>query len=504
MQKELLRSITVMLACIVLLVPIGCGGGSSNSSGGGRTAYTLGGTLAGLGVGQNVSLQDNGGDKLTLSANGAFSFPTRIQIGTTYAVTVQSHTPGIACSVSNGSGTVGSSDVTGIGVSCYACTERILYSFGANPTDGQQPYAGLMMDSAGNLYGTTQNGGTSGLGTVFKITADGTETILHSFGASVVDGQIPRGGVIMDTAGNLYGTTTEGGAHFGGTVFRISASGTETILYSFGTRANDGMDPYGSLIMDSAGNLYGTTGGGGSGGMGTVYKIDPAGTETVLYSFGEGSTAVPYTDGAAPSGGVIMDSAGNLYGTTSQGGAHFEGTAFKISAAGTETILYSFGASPTDGRAPAGGLIMDSAGNLYGTTAQGGANISGTVFKLDAAGNETILYAFAPRPYDGRDPNTGVITDSSGSLYGTTASGGANNNGDPAGGYGTVFKVSAAGTETILFSFGASATDGMVPFAGLIVDGAGNLYGTTVNGGPNFGTVVNGFVNGGGTVFVID
>jgi uncharacterized repeat protein (TIGR03803 family) len=297
MQKNLLRCIPAPLACILMLIPIGCGGGGgSNSTGGGETTYTLGGELAGLGAEQSVSLEDNGGDKLTLSANGAFSFPVRLQTGAAYAITVQSHTTGIGCSVSNGSGTVGSSNVTGISISCRAGTERILYSFGANATDGQEPYAGVMVDSAGHVYGTTQTGGANGLGTVFKITAAGTETILHSFGASAVDGQTPRAGVIMDSAGNLYGTTSKGGANQIGTVFRIEAAGTETILYSFGARANDGMDPLGGLIMDSAGNLYGMTSVGGSGGTGTVYKIDPSGTETILYSFGIGNTdgAIPY------------------------------------------------------------------------------------------------------------------------------------------------------------------------------------------------------------------
>lgn len=501
MQENLLRSIPATLACIVLLTPIGCGGGgSSSSSGGGEKTYTLGGTLAGLSDGQSVSLENDGGDNLTLSASGAFSFPMQLATGTAYAITVQSHTPGIACSVSNGSGTVGSSDVTGIGVSCSAGTERILYSFGANATDGQEPYAGVMIDSAGNLHGTTQIGGANGVGTVFKITAAGTETILHSFGASAVDGQTPRAGVIMDSAGNLYGTTSKGGANQIGTVFKIDTAGTETILYSFGARANDGAVPYGGLIMDSAGNLYGTTSGGGSGGTGTVYKIDPAGTETILYSFGIGNT-----DGTNPYGAPIMDSAGNLYGTTTQGGANFEGAVFRLSAAGMETILHSFWATAADGLVPTGGLIVDSAGNLYGTTAQGGANVSGTVFRIDAAGTETTLYSFGASATDGRGPGpyTGLIMDSSGSLYGTTGNGGANYI-DNVGGDGTVFKISATGTETILHSFGASATDGLVPFAGLIVDSAGNLYGTTVNGGTNFGTTMNGEVNGGGTVFVID
>jgi len=496
MQKILLRTIPAMLACIVPLALIGCGGGS-NTTGGGNTTYTLGGTLAGLSVGQSVSLEDNGGDRLTLSANGAFSFPVRLGSGTAYAITVRSHTPGIACSVSNGSGTVGSSDVKGIGVSCAAGTARILHSFGANATDGQEPYAGVITDSAGNIYGTAQTGGVNGRGTVFKISATGTETILHSFGTSATDGLTPRGGVIIDSAGNIYGTTLDGGANHMGAVFKIDTAGAETILYSFGGGANDGWSPTGGLIMDSAGNLYGTTSVGGSGGGGTVFKI--GGGETILHSFDAGNI-----DGADPYGGVIMDSAGNLYGTTTQGGAYFEGTVFKISAAGTETILHSFGASPTDGRVPTAGLIMDSAGNLYGATTYGGANTSGTVFKIDNAGTETILYSFAASATDGRlpGPYSALIMDNVGSLYGTTANGGVNHM-SPLGD-GTAFKISAAGTETILYSFGSSASDGLAPYAGLTVDSVGNLYGTTMNGGANFGTSINGFLNGGGTVFVID
>jgi len=199
-----------------------------------------------------------------------------------------------------------------------------------------------------------------------------------------------------------------------------------------------------------------------------------------------------------------MDSAGNLYGTATQGGAHFEGIAFKIDSAGRETILHSFGASATDGLDPAGGLIMDSAGNLYGTTPQGGANVSGTVFKIDSTEKESILYSFASSPTDGRWPSLymGLIMDSAGSLYGMTSAGGENHLNSY--GDGTAFKMGLDGTVTILHSFGATANDGLVPIGSLTVDSAGNLYGTTMNGGANFGKMINGKVSGGGTVFVID
>ena len=182
MQEKLLCGIPAMLACIVLLAQVGCGGGASSSSGGGGgTTYTLSGTVTGLGTGQSVSLQNTGGDQLTLSANGAFSFPMGLAAGSAYAITVKFHTPGIACSVTNGSGNVGSSNVAGIGVSCSAGTARVLHSFGANATDGQEPYAGVITDSAGNIYGTTQTGGASGRGTVFKISSTDISIVIIFF-----------------------------------------------------------------------------------------------------------------------------------------------------------------------------------------------------------------------------------------------------------------------------------------------------------------------------------
>lgn len=325
MQTSLCSRAPALLACVVTLSLIGCGGSGSEGggSGGGGASYTLGGTLGGLGTGQSVSLQDNGADTLTLSASGAFSFPMSLDTGSAYDVTVQSHTLGITCWVTNGSGTVGSSDVTGIDVSC-ASTLPVLYSFGASATDGKEPLAGLIMDGAGNFYGTTSGGGAYAGGVVFKIAASGTETILHSFGASATDGQLP-GPLIMDSAGNVYGTTASGGANSQGTVFKIDAAGTETILHSFAASGTDGLNPAGGLIMDSAGNLYGMTHGGGAYLGGVVFKIAPSGTETILYSFGASAT-----DGQGPEAGPIMDSAGNLYGTTAIGGAYGKGTVFVI------------------------------------------------------------------------------------------------------------------------------------------------------------------------------
>jgi uncharacterized repeat protein (TIGR03803 family) len=203
--------------------------------------------------------------------------------------------------------------------------------------DGQNPQAPLVMDSAGNLYGTTPNGGAGMAGTVFKLSANGTATVLYAFGSTATtDGHTPYAGLLMDSAGNLYGTTASGGANGGthgdGVVFSLNAAGKETVLYSFGAAANDGMNPYATLVMDSAGNLFGTTRAGGtyaSGGArrgGTVFKLSPAGTETILYSFG----AAGASDGSSPQAPLLVDGAGNLYGTTAGGGAHGDGTVFKI------------------------------------------------------------------------------------------------------------------------------------------------------------------------------
>jgi len=376
-------------------------------------------------------------------------------------------------------------------------TESIIFSF--DGSDGAYPQAGLTIDAAGNLYGTSEYGGATyigspfglGTGTVFKISVAGAESVLHSFTGSGAaepdgDGYDPTGSLIIDSGGNLYGTTPLGGANNTGTVFKISASGAYSVLYSFAPNSGgvpdfDGANPSAGLIVDGAGNLYGTTSGGGpySFFQGTVFKISAAGAETVLHFFGDGNPL----DGDAPVAGLIRDTAGNLYGTTSGGGTYTFGTVFKIAASGTESVLYSLGFGPDGGQGPVGGVVMDSDGNLYGTTVNGGANSTGTVFKISAAGDYSLLYSFGASAKDGQKPHGGLIRDSAGNLYGTTAMGGTN-------GAGTVFEIEASGTESILYSFGSSATDGQIPYAGLTMDSAGNLYGTTFNGGSyNYGAV---------------
>jgi uncharacterized repeat protein (TIGR03803 family) len=276
----------------------------------------------------------------------------------------------------------------------------VLYSFcpGGSPcTDGTSPHAGLIQDAAGNLYGTTALGGANNRGTVFKLDNTGHETVLYSFcsAANCTDGSQPYAGLLQDAIGNLYGTTTSGGGSSGGTVFKLDSTGHETVLYNFcslvqGNNCADGGGPNAGLIQDAAGNLYGTTVGGGAntgcyGGCGTVFKVDSTGHETVLYSFCSVNTPVKCSDGNAPYAGLIEDAAGNLYGTTSLGGANLGnifgggGTVYKVDKTGHYTVVYSLCSlgSCTDGYDPRAGLIQDSAGNLYGTTDGGGAQNGG-------------------------------------------------------------------------------------------------------------------------------
>jgi len=358
--------------------------------------------------------------------------------------------------------------------SAHAKGFSVLYSF--TGSDGAHPTAGLIADGAGNLYSTTFEGGADGYGVVFKLAPNGTETVLHSFADNGSDGYFPEAGLIKDKTGNLFGTTVRGGADNDGVVFKLAPNGTETVLYSF-TGGSDGAEPDAGLIMDKKGNLYSTTYEGGSGdctfngttGCGVVFKLAPDGTETVLHSFTGGS------DGSVPVAGLIMDKKGNLYGTTSEGGGVRDaGVVFKLAPDGTETVLYSLcsQANCADGANPSAGLIMDSSGDLYSTTTYGGADKAGVVFKLAPDGTETVLYSF--NVVNGAYPTAGLIADGAGNLYGTTTSGGSDY-------YGVVFKLAPDGTETVLRSF-ETRSSGKYPQAGLIMDKKGNLYSTTTSG----------------------
>jgi len=398
--------------------------------------------------------------------------------------------------------------------SAWAATlEKVLHNFNSNGTDGANPYAGLIFDAAGNLYGTTYLGGTgsclfsgSGCGTVFELSPNGTggwtEQVLHTFNHNGTDGIEPSAGLIFDGAGNLYGTTNGGGTQGVGTVFELSPNGhggwTETVLYNF-SGYPDGAYPYAGLIFDAVGNLYGTTEYGGTyskcyGGCGTVFVLTPAAgggwTETVLLSFNDHG-------GAYPAASLILDASGNLYGTTYEGGAFGVGTAFELTpqtgGGWKEKVLHDFNNNGKDGYYPEAGLIFDATGNLYGTTYGGGADNVGAVFRLTrkASGGwaEKILHDFNDNGKDGAYPAAGLIVDASGNLYGTTYGG--------AFGLGTAFeltpKAGGGWTEKILHRFNDNGKDGNHPQASLVFDASGNLYGTTYDGG----------VYGDGTVFEI-
>jgi uncharacterized repeat protein (TIGR03803 family) len=369
-----------------------------------------------------------------------------------------------------------------------APTYTILYAFTGTP-DGAQPNGGLVRDAAGNLYGTTFYGGAGGIGAVFKLDTTGKETVLYSFTGGP-GGNYPNGGLVLDAAGNLYGTTSEGGqVPFGfGVVFKLDTTGNETVLHTF-TGGTDGGYPFAGLVRDAAGNLYGTAPSGGNpaceDGCGVVYKVDTTGQETVLYSF----TGEP--DGLAPFSALIRDALGNLYGTTVGGGAFGRGIVFKLDTAGKETVLHSFAGYPSDGEGGGftiGGpsLVRDSLGNFYGATSSGGAFRHGVVFELNTAGKETVLHNFTGG-LDGGNPTPGLVRDSSGNLYGTAFAGGAGDCGG--GGCGVAFKLDKTGKVTVLHSFALTPVFGPpYPNGNLIRDSAGNLYGTTVDEN-GFGTV---------------
>ena len=321
--------------------------------------------------------------------------------------------------------------------------ENTLFKF--NGANGAEPFVqNLWRDQSGNLYGTTIFGGNlgcggegyNGCGTAFKLAPDGKETVLYEF-ADGADGGFPYSGLVVDATGNLYGTTSSGGVascSIGsgqcGAVFKLSGHGTERALYSF-TGGTNGAIPLTGLVLDISGNAYGTTQGGGdtSCECGVVFRVDKAGRETVLHAFAGGP------DGAIPSSGLIRDANGNLYGTTRSGGAYSYGTVFEVEQSGAETVLYSF-TDGADGAAPAGNLVFDAEGNLYGTATGGGSDNAGTVFKLDKSGNETVLHAFTGLA-DGAYPESGLVVDSDGILYGTAPFGGNPNGSD----FGTVFLV---------------------------------------------------------------
>jgi uncharacterized repeat protein (TIGR03803 family) len=380
------------------------------------TTYTIGGTISGLSAGGLVL--GNGTDSLSVAANAStFTMPIALADGASFSVAVASTPAAIACSLQNGSGVVSGSNVTNISISCSAGTESVLYAFG-NAPDGNFPFGTVMQASDGNLYGMTSQGGVNNAGTVFEVTPAGAETVLWSFGGGS-DGAIPDGDLIQAGDGNFYGMTNQGGMNGLGTVFKITPAGVETVLWSFGA-AGDGSQPYGDLVQASDGNFYGMTSGGGTNATGVIFEITPSSTESVLYSFGPSNGT---TDGAYPQASLIQASDGNFYGTTGYGGPGNAGTVFRLTPAGAYSTLYFFAGS-TDGGHPNCTLLQASDGNLYGATADYGAHGHGTVFRITTTGLLTTLYSFAGQP-DVDSAYGALIQATDGNLYGTSDGGGA-------------------------------------------------------------------------------
>jgi len=375
----------------------------------------------------------------------------------------------------------------------------ILHSFsdGSIENDGASSFSNLIQASDGNFYGTTFEGGSTNNGVVFKMTPAGVVTILHSFmdGSVENDGAAPQSVLLEGPDGNFYGTTFYGGSASSGSVFKITPAGAVTILHSFadGSVAGDGAGPLAGLTIGLDGDFYGTTNGEGSAGVGTVFKMTPAGAVTILHSFGDGSVA---NDGYDPYAGLTLGADGNFYGTTSSGGATNNGVVYSITTDGVVTILHSFadGSVTGDGTFPQSGLVLGTDGNFYGTANNGSAG-QGIVYRITPAGSLTILHTFGDGSVanDGYDPYAGLTLGADGNFYGTTTIGGATMATDPDGqGFGTLYRITPAGAVTILHSFGdgSVANDGIYLYTGLTLGSDGNFYGTTYQGGSaGLGTV---------------
>jgi uncharacterized repeat protein (TIGR03803 family) len=370
-----------------------------------------------------------------------------------------------------------------------AQTYSVIHSFAGAPNDGALPNGELIQDAEGNIYGTTDEGGTNSSGTVFKLDPTGVVTLLHSFNS--YDGEDPHGGLLRDTEGNLYGTTGTGGGSGGlglGTVFKLDTSNTLKTLYSFIGNTHGTADGSGliSRLVTINGDFYGVSVSGGedgcSPGCGTIFKVTTGGRETILYRFTGGA------DGAYPQG-LIRDSVGNLYGVTEF--SFFPngfGTVWKFDTAGVFSVLYSF-TGGTDGGVPQGRLVRDDAtGTLRGVTAYGGDPTCncGIVFSVDASGNEKVIHKFFGGG-GGSYPFVGLL-DVGGTFYGMTGNGG-DLTCDPPLGCGVLYQIAKTGQYTVLHRFAGSAGgDGAyTPFGGLMLGGDGSIYGANWWGGTGTG-----------------
>jgi uncharacterized repeat protein (TIGR03803 family) len=484
------------------------------------STYLVGGTISGLAAGTSLTLTDNGIDATSISANGNFAFAVKISSGSGYSVIVATQPSGQTCVVGGAAGTVTTSDVESMTVTCTPT----VYTVSGTVTGLATGVSVVLMNNGVDSVTVSRNSQFTfpislASGSDFLVTigtqplyqtcsvenASGTVvgagvtnivvrcpyvSTVWEFGYGAADGQDPQAGMIRGADGNFYGTTEYGGNDLGGTVFKYTPTASEkyapmgnvaTITdFAFASNPQGSQGPVATVLQSNDGNFYGTTYAGGTHNAGTVFKVTPSGLKTVLWSFGGGN------DGGYPKAALIQASDGNLYGTTSSGGTFGYGAVFKITPAGAESVLWNFGGG-SDGSYPEAGVVQGSDGSFYGSTSLGGTQGFGTVFRITPAGVETVLVNFDYT--NGTEPKSGVILASDGNFYGTTAGGGT------AGG-GVAFKVTLAGDLSIIWNFGAG-NDAEGPWSGLIQGRDGNFYGTSVAGG----TIRNSSVSGCGTVF---
>jgi uncharacterized repeat protein (TIGR03803 family) len=357
-----------------------------------------------------------------------------------------------------------------------AQTFTALHQFNGQGDDGAFPEGAILRGAKGVLYGTTTD-----TGSVFKVDTHGRESVIRFLNGSV-GGEFPTGTLIQDATGNLYGIA-DGGSGGAGVVYKLSLKGDETVLFAFqgGLHTDSPKGPAGGLFLDNAGNIFGAAQFGSDQrcglGCGSVFRLDQTGNLELLYKFTGGE------DGGSPIGPLVEDANGNFYGVAQSGGdlscpekflfpSAGCGVVFKLAPSGELSVLHTF-TGKKDGAVPQAGLLLDAAGNLFGTTFGGGNKKLGTVFKIAQDGSYTVLHRFVES--EGRNPNGGLVADPAGNLYGTTQLGGDQE-------LGTVFQLSPDGTLKVLHSF-EGLEDGASPLAGLFRDAKGHLYGTTVHNG---------------------
>lgn len=494
----------IFLLPLLAVILSSCGGSSNSPSSNSTTAYTIGGTITGANS-AIIVVNDTGAENPDIvSANNSFSFSALPQSGAcytsgcAYAVRIVNQPTGQVCSVTNAIGNIGSANVTNIVINCTTSPQTVAYSF-SGLSDGGQPNSGLSQGSDGNFYGVSASGGDYGFGSFYKFNTSTLQTTrLYSFGPS--DGQTPQSGLTQACDGNWYGTTTSGGLNGSGTFYKITSNGTSAgtgaVFYSLGSNivASNIVTPQGLTIDTTScptplptpytATFYGTSTSGGANGAGTIFSITSAGVKSVLYSFGASAT-----DGVNPQAGLARGTDGNYYGTTGGGGAYGYGTFFQYNPITAQTVLlYSFGGTSIDGQYPDQKPLQGTDGNFYGTTSAGGSNGVGIIYKIvPSSRTESVFYTFQGGATDGATPSSRLKIGTDGNFYGLTFAGGYFDN-------GTFYQITPAGVFRLLYSFaGVDSGDGELPDASLLQDVNGIWWGTTVSGGTS----------GQGTIFSI-